>query len=75
MSRRTRDFSSVASSYKVIELREAVSRFLPRSGLRLLTGNGNLRRVPRMVVFGEILMTLDSADAITDRFHAAVGAI
>ena len=71
MSRRTRDVSPVASSYKALELRQAISRFLPHSGLGLVCGNGKLRWVPRMLVMGAILMTLDSADPITDRFHAA----
>ncbi len=70
MSRRTRDVSSAASSYP-IDLRQAISRFLPHSGLNLVSGNGKLRWVPRMLVVAAILMTWDGALAITDRFDAA----
>jgi hypothetical protein len=70
MSRRTRDVRSEASSYPV-DLREAIARFLPRSGLGLLKGNGKLRWVMRMVVVAAILTTWGSAAAITDRFESA----
>src|SRR2546421_9986378 len=74
MSRRTCDVSSAASSY-TIDLRQAIGRFLPHSGLNLIGGNGKLRWVPRMLATAAILMTWDSAQAITDRFDAACRAV
>jgi Transposase DDE domain len=71
MSRRTRDVSSVASSYGSMDLRQALGEFLPRSGLGLVAGDGNLRWVPRMLVVAAILTTWGVAEAITDRFDAA----
>ena len=80
MSRRTRDESSQASFYTVdprqaIDLRQAIGDCLPRSGLGLVSGNDKLRWVPRMLVTAAILMTWDSAQAITDRFEAAWRAV
>jgi hypothetical protein len=71
MSRRTRDASSVASSYGPMDLRQALGEFLPRSGLGLVDGGGKIRWVPRMLVVAAILTTWGAAEAITDRFNAA----
>src|SRR2546426_3130380 len=74
MSRRTHDVSSAASSYS-IDLRQAINRFLPHSGLNLLSGNSKLRWVPRMLVVTALLMTWDAAETLTDRFDNARRAV
>src|SRR5258706_9754391 len=75
MSRRTRDVQSVRPSYEAVDLRQAIAEFLPRSGLGLFDGDGKVRWVPRMLAACAILMTLDAAAAITDRFEAARAAV
>ena len=62
MCRRTRDVSSERSSYTT-DLREAISAYLPRSGLALMVDDDKLRWVPRMLVTCAILLTWDAAAA------------
>ena len=77
MSRRTRDARSVTPSYEAVDLRQAIVQFLPRSGLGLFDfgGNGQARWVARMLAATAILMSLEAAAAITDRFEAARAAV
>jgi len=66
--------SSSASSYS-IDLREAIARFFPHSGLALVVKDDKLHWVPRMLVICAILMTLDLADLLTDSFDRARGVL
>jgi len=73
MSRRTStrpQGDSSASSYST-DLREAIRRFLPRSGLALVVNDDKLRWVPRMLVTCAILMTWDLAGMLSDAFARA----
>ena len=58
------------SSY-ITDLREAIRRFLPRSGLALVVKDDKLRWVPRMLVICAILMTWDLAGMLGDAFERA----
>lgn len=75
MSRRTRDVVSVIPSYEAVDLRQAIVAFLPRSGLGLFDGDGKVRWVGRMLAATAILVSLEAAAAITDRFEAARAAV
>jgi hypothetical protein len=75
MSRRTRDVVSVIPSYEAADLRQAIAEFLPRSGLGLFDGDGKVRWVGRMLAATAVLMSLEAAAAITDRFEAARAAV
>jgi hypothetical protein len=71
MSRRTRrDVSSGGSCYTT-DLRQAISQYLPRSGLALVVDDDKLRWVPRMLVTCAILLTWDLAGLLTDGFERA----
>lgn len=74
MSRRTRDVSYDPSSY-VTDLRQAITRYLPRSGLALVSDDRKLRWVPRMLVTCAILTSWDVADLLTDAFGRARGVV
>jgi len=74
MSRRTRDVSYDPSSY-ITDLRQAITRYLPRSGLALVSDDRKLRWVPRMLVTCAILTSWDLADLLTDAFERARGVV
>jgi Transposase DDE domain len=74
MSSRSRDVSSSQSSYS-IDLREAISRFLPAIGLVLISASRKQRWTTRMLVVGALFTAWETAVAITDRFHAVCRAI
>lgn len=58
-------------SYQV-QLRRAMSRFLPRTGLATLPGaDGRLRWTQRLLVVCAVLLSWDPSAALTDRFAAA----
>ena len=57
-------------SYQV-QLRRAMSRFLPRTGLATLPGDGRLRWTERLLVVCAVLMAWDPAPALDDRFASA----
>jgi DDE family transposase len=58
-----------SASFYSVELREAIRRFLPRSGLALVVKDDKLRWVPRMLVICAILMTWDLAGMLGDAFE------
>jgi hypothetical protein len=70
MSRRTRDVSSDASSYGPSDLRQALSEFLPRSGLALVGSggkpHGKLRWVPRMLIVPVSFGTMQHAECTSN---------
>ena len=70
MSRRTRDVSSQSPSYSS-DLRQAIGRYLPRSGLALVVDDDKLRWVPRMLVTCAILLTWDLSGLLADAFERA----
>jgi hypothetical protein len=70
MSRRKAGGPSAAESYK-LELRDAISQFLPHQGLPLLTGDGRVRWSARLLAMAAILMAWSSAPALLDRFAQA----
>src|SRR5438552_7858037 len=77
MSRRTSTRPhavSSAPSYST-DLREAIRRFLPHSGLALVVKDDKLRWVPRMLVTCAILVTWDLADLLGDAFERARGVV
>lgn len=77
MSRRTShgpQGDSSTSSYS-IDLRQAIARFLPRSGLALVVEDDKLRWVPRMLVICAILMTWDLAGMLGDAFERSRGVL
>ena len=58
-------------SYQV-QLRQAMSRFLPRAGLATLPGaDGRLRWTERLLVVCAVLVAWDPSPALKDRFAAA----
>lgn len=69
MSRRTCD-ASLDLSY-AMDLRRAIARFLPHSGLALMSEDSKLCWVPRWLVIGAILMSWDVSEKITDAFENA----
>ena len=62
-----------SASFYITDLREAIRRFLPRSGLALVVKDDKLRWVPRMLVICAILMTWDLAGMLGDAFERARG--
>lgn len=74
MSRRQNNGPSAAESYK-LELRDAMSRFLPHHGLPLLTGDGRVRWTSRMLAMAAILMTWSALPTLLDRFAQARSAL
>jgi hypothetical protein len=74
MSRRQNSEPSAAESYK-LELRDAMSRFLPHQGLPLLTGDGRVRWTARLLTTVAILMAWSSLPALLDRFGQARAAV
>lgn len=76
MSRRTRDVSSAVRPCYTTDLRQAIGRYLPRSGLPLVVDDDQkLRWVPRMLVTCAILLTWDLAGLLTDGFERARGLV
>lgn len=57
------------------QLREHLSRQLPRRGLPLIAEKKSARWSPRLLVFGAILFTLDASATLGERFAAAYDAI
>lgn len=63
--------SPAGGSYQV-QLRQAMTRFLPRKGLATLAGDdGRLRWTARLLVVCAILMAWDPAQTLADRFASA----
>src|SRR4029079_16977042 len=75
MSHRTRDASPSADRCYPTDLREAIRRFLPRSGLALVVDDAKLRWVPRMLVTCAILMAWDGSALLADAFERARGVV
>ena len=69
MSRRTCD-ASLDLSY-AIDLRRAIARFLPHSGLAMMSEGSKLCWVPRWLVICAILMSWDVSPKIIDAFEKA----
>jgi DDE family transposase len=57
------------------QLREHLSRQLPRRGLPLIAEKKSARWSPRLLVFAAILFTLDASATLGERFAAAYDAI
>jgi len=72
MSRPRKDGPSAVESYK-LELRDAMSRFLPHQGLPLLTDDGRVRWTSRMLAMTAILMSWSCSCTLLDRFTQARG--
>ena len=70
MSRPHKDGPSSVQSYK-LELRDAISRFLPHQGLPLLTDDGRVRWTGRMLAMTAILMSWSCSRTLLDRFTQA----
>lgn len=70
MSRPRKDGPSAAESYK-LELRDAMSRFLPHQGLPLLTDDGRVRWTSRLLAMLAILMAWSPSRTLLDRFAGA----
>lgn len=68
MSRRTCDARVEAYA---VDLRKAISLFLPRSGLPLIAGDDRLGWTPRLLVIAALLVSWDASAWITDAFAAA----
>lgn len=65
---------SVPASYPR-QLRAAMSRFLPRQGLRLVPNHARERWTPRLLVVCMLLMVFSSAQHLQDRFAQARGTL
>jgi hypothetical protein len=74
MSRRQVDGPSAVESYK-LELRDAISQFLPHRGLPLLTKDGRVRWTSRLLATVAILMAWGSGPTLLDRFALARAAL
>jgi hypothetical protein len=74
MSRRQNSGPSGVESYK-LELRDAMSRFLPHQGLPLLTGDGRVRWTDRLLAMTALLTVWSSLPALLDRFAQAREAV
>ena len=74
MSRRHVGGPSAAESYK-LELRDAISRFLPHQGLPLLTGDGRVRWTSRLLAITAILTVWGAGPTLLDRFALARAAV
>jgi hypothetical protein len=71
MPRRRSGKPPAGGSYQV-QLRQAMTRFLPRKGLATLPGDdGRLRWTQRLLVVCAVLMAWDPAAVLKDRFAAA----
>ena len=69
MSRRRNGKPPEGGSYQV-QLREAMSRFLPK-GLATVSGDARVRWVERLLVVCAVLMAWDPGPTLADRFAAA----
>jgi len=74
MPRPQKSGPSADESYK-LELRDAMSRFLPHQGLPLLSGDGRVRWTSRLLAMAAILMTWSPSATLTDRFALARAAL
>jgi len=74
MSRRQNNGPSAAESYK-LELRDAMSRFLPHQGLPLLTDDGRVRWTSRLLAMVAMLMAWTPSLTLLDRFALARAAV
>jgi hypothetical protein len=71
MSRRRSGKPPAGGSYQV-QLRQAMSRLLPRRGLPVLPGGDKrLRWTGRLLVVCAVLMAWDCSDTLKDRFESA----
>lgn len=74
MSRRKNSGPSAAESYK-LELRDAMSRFLPHQGLPLLTDDRRVRWTGRLLAMVAMLMAWTPSPTLLDRFALARAAV
>ena len=74
MSRQRKGGPPANESYK-LELRDAISHFLPHQGLPLLTGDGRVRWTGRMLAMLAVLLAWSPCGTLIDRFEQARAAL
>ena len=74
MSRPRKASPSAAESYN-LELRDAMSQFLPHQGLPLLSEDGRVRWTGRMLAMAAVWMAWSCAPTLLDRFTQARAAL